>query len=86
MKDTTKVMGNMNKMMKPQDVMKNMQAFERESAKLEMSEEMMNDTLGESWSYCVCVRACVCARVCARAFVVYFCATRGFPTGVYGSF
>ena len=48
MKDTTKVMGNMNKMMKPQDVMKNMQAFERESAKLEMSEEMMNDTLGIS--------------------------------------
>merc|ERR1719175_558883 len=47
MKDTTKVMGNMNKMMKPQDVMKNMQAFERESAKLEMSEEMMNDTLDD---------------------------------------
>ena len=46
MKDTTKVMGNMNKVMKPQDVMKNMQAFERESAKLGMSEEMMNDTLG----------------------------------------
>ena len=46
MKDTTKVMGNMNKMMKPQDVMKNMQDFERESAKLEMSEEVMNDTLG----------------------------------------
>merc|ERR1712002_1112695 len=47
MKDTTKVMGNMNKMMKPQDVMRNMQAFERESAKLEMSEEMMNDTLDD---------------------------------------
>lgn len=47
MKDTTKVMGDMNKMMKPQDVMKNMQAFERESAKLEMSEEMMNDTLDD---------------------------------------
>lgn len=47
MKDTTKVMGNMNKVMKPQDVMKNMQAFERESAKLGMSEEMMNDTLDD---------------------------------------
>ena len=48
MKDTTKVMGNMNRMMKPEDVMKNMQAFERESAKLEMSEEVMNDTLGKT--------------------------------------
>merc|ERR1719244_2462103 len=47
MKDTTKVMGNMNKVMKPQHVMKNMQAFERESAKLGMSEEMMNDTLDD---------------------------------------
>lgn len=47
MKDTTKVMGDMNKVMKPQDVMKNMQAFERESAKLGMSEEMMNDTLDD---------------------------------------
>jgi len=47
MKDTTKVMGNMNRMMKPEDVMKNMQAFERESAKLEMSEEVMNDTLDD---------------------------------------
>ena len=67
MKDTTKVMGNMNKMMKPQDVMKNMQAFERESAKLEMSEEMMNDTLGQSRSYCLWV----CLRVCVRVFMVY---------------
>merc|ERR1739838_421934 len=41
MKDTTKVMGDMNK------VMKTMQDFERESAKLGMSEEMMNDTLDD---------------------------------------
>ena len=60
MKDTTQVMGNMNKMMKPQDVMKNMQAYERESAKLEMSEEMMNDTLGKCLNECSLELACEC--------------------------
>jgi len=47
MKSTTKVMTNMNQIMKPQDVMKNMQEFEKQSTKLEMSEEMMNDTLDD---------------------------------------
>jgi len=47
MKNTTKVMTDMNRVMKPQDVMKNMQAFERENAKLEMTEETMNDALDD---------------------------------------
>jgi len=45
MKTTTGVMGQMNKQMNPQDMAKVMQGFERESAKMDMTGEMMEDTL-----------------------------------------
>ena len=52
MGQTSKVMGQMNKMMDPQKVAKNMHDFEVANAKMEMSEEVMNealdDILGES--------------------------------------
>lgn len=47
MGSTTKVMTNMNKVMDPQKTMQTMQAFERESAKMGMTEDMINDTLDD---------------------------------------
>merc|ERR1711872_143263 len=44
---TTKTMGNMNKMMNPQQVAKTMQEFSMANTKMEMTEEMMNDTLDD---------------------------------------
>lgn len=44
---TTKTMANMNKILKPEDVAKNMRDFEMASAKLGMTEEVVNDTLDE---------------------------------------
>ncbi|GAB1605038.1 charged multivesicular body protein 2b-like [Argonauta hians] len=44
---TTKTMTDMNKVMDPKKTMKMMQDFQRESTKMEMSEEMINDTLDE---------------------------------------
>merc|ERR1711952_627630 len=44
---TSKVMANMNKMMNPQQVAKNMQEFEAANMKMGMTEEMMNDTLDD---------------------------------------
>merc|ERR1712080_22515 len=44
---TAKVMGNMNKMMNPQQVAKNMRDFEIANTKMGMTEEMMNDTLDD---------------------------------------
>lgn len=45
MSATAKTMGAVNKQMNPQGVMKTMQAFEKESTKMEMSEEMISDSL-----------------------------------------
>lgn len=45
MKNTAGVMGQMNKQMNPQEMAKVMQSFERESAKMDMTGEMMEDTL-----------------------------------------
>ena len=47
MATTTKTMGNMNKMMNPQQVAKTMQEFSMANTKMEMTEEMMNDTLDD---------------------------------------
>merc|ERR1739844_651509 len=44
---TSKVMADMNKMMNPQQVAKNMQDFEAANMKMGMTEEMMNDTLDD---------------------------------------
>merc|ERR1719237_73817 len=41
------VMADMNKMMNPQQVAKNMQDFEAANMKMGMTEEMMNDTLDD---------------------------------------
>lgn len=43
----TKTMVNMNKIMKPEDIAKNMKDFEQASAKLDMTDELMNDTLDD---------------------------------------
>ncbi|XP_045625691.1 charged multivesicular body protein 2b [Procambarus clarkii] len=43
----TKTMVNMNQIMKPEDVAKTMRDFEQASAKLNMGEEIMNDTLDD---------------------------------------
>lgn len=40
MSTTTKTMVNMNKIMKPEDVAKNMRDFEQASAKLDMTDEL----------------------------------------------
>jgi len=45
MKSTTQAMGAINKQMNPQQVMKMMTEFEKESTKMDMSEEMINDSL-----------------------------------------
>ena len=42
---TAKTMANVNKQMDPQKLSKTIQQFERENAKMEMSEEMINDTM-----------------------------------------
>lgn len=47
MSTTTKSMQQMNKVMDPQKTAKMMQDFERESAKMGMTEEMINDTLDD---------------------------------------
>jgi len=47
MGQTTKVMGQMNKMVDPQKMAKTMMEFERENAKMEMTEETMNDALDD---------------------------------------
>ncbi|XP_052243574.1 charged multivesicular body protein 2b-like isoform X2 [Dreissena polymorpha] len=44
---TTKTMQQMNKVMDPQKTAKMMQEFTKESMKMEMSEEMINDTLDD---------------------------------------
>lgn len=44
---TTKTMVQMNKVMDPQKTMKTMQEFEKESMKMGMTEEMINDTLDD---------------------------------------
>jgi len=45
MKSTTDTMTTMNKQINPMKVAKTMQEFEKANAKMEMSEEMINDTL-----------------------------------------
>ena len=47
MSTTTKTMGNMNKMMNPQQVAKTMQEFDMANTKMGMTEEMMNDALDD---------------------------------------
>lgn len=47
MGQTSKVMGQMNKLMDPQKVAKNMHEFEMANAKMEMTEETMNDALDD---------------------------------------
>merc|ERR1712007_11190 len=47
MGQTTKVMGQMNKLVDPQKVAKTMQEFEMANAKMEMTEETMNDALDD---------------------------------------
>ena len=47
MGETTKVMGNMNKVMNPAGVAKTMQDFEMANAKMGMTEEVMNDALDD---------------------------------------
>ncbi|XP_064613965.1 charged multivesicular body protein 2b-like [Liolophura sinensis] len=47
---TTKTMTQMNKVMDPQKTMQMMKEFERENAKMEMTEEMMNDTLEDAFA------------------------------------
>merc|ERR1712004_767841 len=47
MKETTKVMTKMNKVMDPMKTAQTMNQCEMESAKMGMTEEMMNDTLDD---------------------------------------
>ena len=47
MATTTKTMGNMNKLMNPQEISKTMQDFNVANTKMEMSEEIMNDALDD---------------------------------------
>ena len=47
MATTTKTMGNMNKMMNPQQVAKTMQEFDMANTKMGMTEEMMDDALDD---------------------------------------
>merc|ERR1712227_1171994 len=46
MKGVTKAMGRMNKNMKLPQIQKIMQEFEKQSAMMDMKEEMMNDVMG----------------------------------------
>ncbi|XP_076059874.1 charged multivesicular body protein 2b-like isoform X1 [Oratosquilla oratoria] len=43
----SKTMANMNKIMKPEDIAKNMQDFEKAAMKMGMTEEIVNDTLDD---------------------------------------
>ncbi|XP_065057082.1 charged multivesicular body protein 2b-like [Rhopilema esculentum] len=45
MQTATKAMGAMNKHISPEELARTLQEFEKESAKMDMSEEMINDTL-----------------------------------------
>jgi len=45
MATTTKTMGKMNDQMKPQQIMKTMQEFEKENQMMSMKEELIDDTL-----------------------------------------
>ncbi|XP_030636499.1 charged multivesicular body protein 2b [Chanos chanos] len=47
MAKTTKTMQAVNKKMDPQKTMQTLQNFQKETAKMDMTEEMMNDTLDE---------------------------------------
>merc|ERR1711936_1413760 len=47
MKTTTQTMGNMNKLMNPEQVAKNMQEFDMANTKMGMTEELMNDALDD---------------------------------------
>jgi len=47
MATTTKSMGEMNKVMDPQKMAKTMREFEMQNARMEMTEEMINDTLDD---------------------------------------
>merc|ERR1711902_225288 len=47
MGETSKVMGQMNKIVDPQKVAKTMHEFEMANAKMEMTEETMNDALDD---------------------------------------
>ncbi|KAK2908953.1 hypothetical protein QQF64_001032 [Cirrhinus molitorella] len=47
MASTTKTMQAVNKKMDPKKTMQTMQNFQKETAKMDMTEEMMNDTLDE---------------------------------------
>lgn len=44
---TAKTMANVNKQMDPNKLAKTLQQFERENAKMEMSEELINDTMDD---------------------------------------
>ena len=47
MTTATQSLSTMNKVMKPEQLSKTMQEFGKASAKMEMTEEMMNDTLDD---------------------------------------
>ncbi|CAL8109096.1 unnamed protein product [Orchesella dallaii] len=47
MGETTKAMGQMNKVLNPAKINKTMQDFAKETAKMEMTDEMINDTLDD---------------------------------------
>lgn len=47
MGETTKTMGQMNKLTNPAKLNKTLQEFAKESTKMEMTDEMMNDTLDD---------------------------------------
>ena len=53
MKGVTKAMGNMNKQMKLPEIQKIMMEFEKQSEIMDMKEEMMSDTIGESKLVCL---------------------------------
>ncbi|XP_077288532.1 charged multivesicular body protein 2b [Arctopsyche grandis] len=44
---TAKTMGDMNKLMNPHKIASNMAAFQKENAKMEMTDEMISDTLDD---------------------------------------
>ncbi|CAK1556363.1 unnamed protein product [Leptosia nina] len=44
---TARTMGNMNKVMNPQQIAKDMDAFKHASAKMDMTDEMISDTLDD---------------------------------------
>ncbi|CAG4956196.1 charged multivesicular body protein 2b [Colias croceus] len=44
---TAKTMGNMNKIMNPQQIAKDMEAFKHANAKMDMTDEMISDTLDD---------------------------------------